>query len=74
MCHVMKFTPTKDPRKVQRILQASAALVQDGKAEEELNWDPNSPWHNSKYTDLETGFQWVVYLPDHAFPGEVKVI
>jgi hypothetical protein len=70
----MKVQDTKDRRKVEAIKKHSLALVREGKAEEVLNWDKESTWHNSKFKNLESGQEWVVYLADHAWPGEVKII
>jgi hypothetical protein len=70
----MKIQNTKDRRKVESIKEWSLALAQEGKAGETLNWDKNSTWHNSKFKNIESGQEWVIYLPDHAWPGEVKII
>lgn len=70
----MRAQDTKNRRKVEEIRKWSLALVQEGKAEEFLNWDKDSTWHNSRFKDLASGQEWVIYLADHAWPGEVRVI
>jgi hypothetical protein len=70
----MNVQDTKDRKKVEAIRKWSLALVQEGKAEEVMNWDNESTWHNSKFKHLGTGQEWIVYLSDHAWPGEVKLI
>lgn len=70
----MKALNTKDPKRVKAILEWSHNLVKAGKAEETLNWDKTSTWHNSKFKELESGDEWVVYLSDRAWPGEVRLI
>jgi hypothetical protein len=70
----MSVINTKDRRKVESIIEWSLELVKSGKAEETLNWDKSSTWYNSKFKELESGNEWVVYISDHAWPGEVKII
>jgi hypothetical protein len=64
---------TKDRKKVELIRKLSIQLVNEGKATEIKNWESPSPWHNSKFTETSTGKAWVIYLPDQAWDGEVKV-
>ena len=70
----MEITNTKDRSKVQAIWKWSMQLVNQGKAEEIKNWEKKCPWHNSKFREIATKKQWVVYLPDQAWSGEVKLI
>lgn len=42
--------------------------------EQVANWDRDSPWQNSLFRDLTSGKQWVVYLADQAWPGEVRLV
>ena len=70
----MKIIETQDRAKVEAIYKWSMKLTQEGIVEEFKNWEPKSPWHNSKFLNKETGEQWVVYLADQAWSGEVKFI
>jgi len=70
----MDIENTRDRAKVESLRKHSLSLVNQGLAEEHQNWDIKSPWHNSKYVEKATGNQWVIYLPDQAWPGEVKVL
>ena len=65
---------TRDRAEVERAREKSLELVNAGSAEKKDNWEPNSPWHNTKFTDRASGAEWVVYMSDHAWPGEVKVL
>ncbi|UTW48769.1 hypothetical protein [Bacterioplanoides sp. SCSIO 12839] len=70
----MRIENTKDRRKVKAIEEWSLALVKEDKTREIMNWDETSTWHNSKFIDLESGQEWVIYISDRAYPGEVKLI
>ncbi len=70
----MNIESTRDRAKVESLRKHSISLVIQGLVEEHRNWDAKSPWHNSKYVEKATGKQWVIYLPDHAWSGEVKVL
>ena len=65
---------TKDRKRVEVIRQFSIELVKSHKATVVNNWDPRSTWHNSKYLEVNTGREWVVYLSDQAWPGGIKVL
>lgn len=65
---------TRDRRTVDDIHRLSIVGVNAGEVSEELGWDSNSCWYNSKFTHQASGMQWVVYLADHAWSGEVKVL
>lgn len=69
-----KISNTKNRDQVAHFWKCSISLVTEGKAEEVKNWDSNSPWHNSKFRDLSTNVEWVVYLADQAWPGEVRIL
>lgn len=71
---MVKIINTKDREKVETIRKFSVQLVNQGKVSEVLNWDTKSMWHNSKFTNLSNQSEWIVYLADHAWSGEVKVI
>jgi hypothetical protein len=70
----MEVFSTTNPRTAERIRIYSENMVLDGFVTEVKNFDTGSTWHNSKYKCLSTNREWVVYLPDHAFGGEVKVV
>ncbi|MFT6910513.1 MAG: hypothetical protein ACJAS1_007242 [Oleiphilaceae bacterium] len=70
----MKIVETRNRQKVEAIYKWSMQLTQEGVIEETKTWESKSPWHNSKFFHKETGQQWVLYLADHAWPGEVKLI
>ncbi|MFO0820822.1 MAG: hypothetical protein U1A77_22935 [Pirellulales bacterium] len=64
---------TRNRSLVDAIHRLSISGVNDFQIEEELNADATSPWHNTRFTHLATGLQWMVYLADQAFPGEVRI-
>jgi hypothetical protein len=70
----MEIINTKDRHKVEQLRKFSMKLVSTGAAIETRNWDSKSTWHNSKFTNTETSQEWVIYLPDHSWSGEVKVL
>jgi hypothetical protein len=70
----MELSDTTNRQLVERIRQYSERLVSEGSATEVRNYNSKSTWHNSKYTCTDTKREWVVYLPDHAFGGEVKIL
>jgi hypothetical protein len=70
----MELSDTTNPQLVERIRLYSTGLVSEGAATEVKNFDIKSTWHNSKYKCATTGREWVVYLPDNAFGGEVKLL
>ena len=76
LCGVFAMKPenTRDRAKVEAMRSMSVRLVAEGKAEKIDNWDAQSPWYNTKFIDLESGDQWVVYLADQAWSGEVKLL
>ena len=71
---LVKITNTKDRALVEEIWRFSRSLVADGKAEEVKNWDAKSPWHNSRFKVASTNLEWIVYLSDQAWSGEVRVL
>jgi len=70
----MEIVNTKGRAKVEAIRLFSTQLVIAGKVKESMNWDAKSHWHNSKYIDLVNEQEWVIYLADQAFSGEVRVL
>lgn len=70
----MDVRSTRDRAEVRRIYQWSVAQVGLGFVEQVPNWDRASTWHNSLFRNLATGKQWVVYLDDQAWPGEVRLV
>jgi len=70
----MKIHSTSDRARVLATYEWSMAQAALGHLQESLNWDPRSKWHNSHFLDPEGGRSWVVYLPDHAWSGEVRVL
>jgi hypothetical protein len=65
---------TRDRAEVEHVLLKSLELVRLGLAEKEDDWEPGSIWYNTKFTHVASGAEWVVYLADHAWPGEVRVL
>jgi hypothetical protein len=59
---------------VLEIYRWSVAEAELGHVQQLPDWDATSTWHNSLFRDLAAGQQWVVYLPDHAWPGEVRLV
>ncbi|HQH29246.1 MAG TPA: hypothetical protein PLP17_17765 [Oligoflexia bacterium] len=60
--------------KVKEAFRQSVFEVNAGVVRQTDNWDAGSPWCNSHFVCLVCGRAWVVYLPDQAWPGEVKVL
>jgi hypothetical protein len=67
----MDVRNTKQRQEVLEIYRWSLAQTE---FEQIPNWDATSTWHNSLFRDSATGKQWVVYLADQAWPGEVRVV
>tara|TARA_B100001093_G_scaffold495511_1_gene540083 strand:- start:479 stop:721 length:243 start_codon:yes stop_codon:yes gene_type:complete len=66
---------TKSRQQVQDVIKKSIELKNQGLVQEIKNWDKNNlDKYNSLYTHNQTGKKWVIYLPDHAYSGEVKVL
>ena len=65
---------TTSRAEVQRIYDWSREQVALGFVQEHKNFDTASPWHNSKFTHATSPLEWVVYLPDQAWSGEVRLI
>ena len=70
----MRIRDTCDPREVEAVRRWSIAEKIAGRVEETPDWEPRSPFHNSCFRELATGRQWVVYLADHAYRGEVRLL
>jgi hypothetical protein len=70
----MDIRNTSKRQDVTDVYRWSLAQADRGLVEQVPNWDAASTWHNSLFRELATGRQWVVYLPDQAWPGEVRLI
>ena len=70
----MNVRDTRDRQEVLEVYRWSVAQAGLGLLEQLPNWDSASTWHNSLFRDSSTGRQWVVYLADHAWPGEVRLV
>jgi len=70
----MIIKETKERKIVIQAYEWSIEAVNNGTVEEIKNWDQKSPFHNSKFRDLNTGKEWIIYLPDQAWPGEIKLV
>jgi hypothetical protein len=65
---------TRDRAEVERVRHASVELANIGAVQWTDNWDENSTSHNTLFTHSASGAEWVVYLGDHAWSGEVRVL
>jgi hypothetical protein len=65
---------TNDRAEVEHVRLLSLELVRLSLVQYQDDWEPRSPWHNTKFTHIASGAEWVVYLADHAWPGEVRVL
>lgn len=70
----MEVRNTQQRLEVAAIHRWSVAQVRLGLLEESPNWDADSPWHNSRFRDPASGQAWVVYVADHAWSGEVRLL
>lgn len=70
----MEIRNTKLREEVQEVYQWSLAQTALGQLEQIPNWDTASTWHNAWFRDAVSRKQWVVYLPDQAWPGEVRLV
>ena len=70
----MNVRNTKQRQAVQEIYRWSVAKAGLGQLEQIPDWDTASTWQNSLFRDLAAGKQWVVYLSDQAWPGEVRLV
>jgi hypothetical protein len=59
---------------VEAIVKKSGIAVAEGEVREYPDADPTSVRHNSRYVHVASGIEWIVYLPDHAYPGDVVVL
>ena len=66
--------PTSNRSLVEAIVKKSGIGVTAGEVYEYLDADPTSVRHNSRYLHVASGIQWIVYLPDHAYPGNVVLV
>ena len=71
---VMDVRNTKQRQEVQEIYRWSVTQAGLGQLEQIPDWDTASTSHNSLFRDVATGKQWVVYLSDQAWPGEVRLV
>jgi hypothetical protein len=65
---------SQDRDTVSKIYKWSVSQATAEGIDQIANWDKHSPWHNSLFVHHSTGKRWVVYLPDQAWAGEVRVI
>ena len=72
MHRIVRNTAVRE--KVEEVFRESVSGVNNGVIRQTENWDASSPWCNSHFVCLVCGRAWVVYLPDQAWPGEVKVL
>jgi hypothetical protein len=70
----MEVCNTKQRDEVLEVYRWSVGQAHLNHLEQVANWDGDSPWQNSLFRDLTTGKQWVVYLADQAWPGEVRLV
>lgn len=59
---------------VEAIVKKSGLALASGEVCEYPDADPTSVRYNSRYVHVASGIQWIVYLPDHAYPGDVVVL
>jgi hypothetical protein len=69
-----RIRSTRDRAEVERVRMVSLDLLNAAALERVKDWDSISTWHNEKFRHEPTGAEWVIYLPDQAWPGEVKVL
>jgi hypothetical protein len=70
----MRIRDTRDRQEVEAIRRWSIAERIAGRVEEIADWEPRSPHYNSCFRESSTGRQWVIYLSDHAYGGEVRLL
>ena len=70
----MEIRNTRDRRDVLEIYRWSIAQSLRGDCQQVPHWDAGSPWHNTLFHHRASGKQWVVYLADQAWPGEVRLL
>jgi hypothetical protein len=70
----MDVLNTKQRQEVSDIYRWSIDQARQGLLQQIPNWDTGSTWHNALFRDLASGKQWVVYLADQAWPGEVRLV
>ena len=69
-----QIVASKDREQVAETHEFSRGGVSSEELVEDVDWDAESPWLNSRFTHLETGKRWIVYLADQAWPSEVRVL
>ena len=72
----LKFVKnTCSGKRVHEAIKKTMQLKNQDKVSEIKNWDEENPSkYNSLFIHKKTGLKWVIYLPDHAYQGEVKII
>ena len=70
----MEVRNTKQRDEVLEVYRWSVGQAHLSHLEQVAKWDSDSPWQNSLFRDLTSGKQWVVYLADQAWPGEVRLV
>jgi hypothetical protein len=70
----MEVRNSKQRQEVLDSYRWSLAQTDRGLVEHIPNWDASSPWHNAFFREVATGKQWVVYLADQGWPGEVRLV
>ncbi len=71
---MVKIHATRERQHVQVAFDWSRGQAEAGVLAETKNWDAVSTWHNSHFLDPKTGSSWVIYLPDQAWSGEVRML
>jgi hypothetical protein len=69
-----RIRATAKRQEVEEAYEWSRSQVLAGSVDEHLNYDASSPWHNSHFRHRESGAAWLIYLPDQAWPGEVRLL
>lgn len=70
----MRVQATFDRALVYETYEWSMKQVAIGALEHFPNADTASYWENARFQDPMSGREWIVYLPDHSWPGEVRVL
>ena len=65
---------SQDRDTVSKIYSWSVSQAAAEGIDQIANWDKHSPWQNSLFVHHSTGKRWIVYLPDQAWAGEVRVM
>ena len=70
----MQIRDTREDFEVESILQWSRAQKLVGKVVETAQWDKFAPRRNSRFQEVASGRQWVVYQAEGELPAEVRVL